>query len=104
MSNDVAGIVLVTGASGFVGCAVARALLAAGRKVRVLIRPGSPKDNIAGLDVETVVGDLMDRDATRRALRGAGALFHVAADYRLWVRDPAEIRRNNLTATRNSLE
>jgi len=72
--------------------------------VRVLIRPHSPKDNVAGLDVETIVGDLMDRDATSRAVIGTGALFHVAADYRLWVPDPQEILRNNLTATRNIME
>ena len=92
--------VLVTGASGFVGSAVARALLAAARKVRVLVRPSSDKHNIAGLDVEIRHGSLEDHDSFDAALAGCGSLFHVAADYRLWVRDPAAMHRANVDGTR----
>jgi dihydroflavonol-4-reductase len=91
---------LVTGASGFVGSAVARALLAAGRKVRVLVRPSSDRRNIADLDVEVINGSLEDHDSFDAALAGCGALFHVAADYRLWVRDPAAMHRANVDGTR----
>jgi dihydroflavonol-4-reductase len=104
MSDAVPGVVLVTGASGFVGSAVTRALLAAKRTVRVFVRSTSRKDNLAGLNVETIVGDLMDREAAARATKGATALFHVAADYRLWAPDPGEIVCNNLTVTRNIME
>src|SRR5208282_4227386 len=79
--------VLVTGASGFVGSAVARALLARGRKVRVLLRPGSARDNVSDLAVDIRIGALEDPASVAAALTGCGALFHVAADYRLWVRD-----------------
>src|SRR5579859_1517042 len=91
---------LVTGASGFVGSAVARALLAAGRKVRVLVRPSSDRRNIADLDVEVFSGSLEDHGSFDAALAGCGALFHVAADYRLWVRDPAAMHRANVDGTR----
>ena len=104
MTNDANELALVTGASGFVGSAVVRALLAGGRKVRVLIRPTSRKDNLVGLDIEETIGDLVDKEAASRAAKGVTALFHVAADYRLWARDPGEIVRNNLTATRNIME
>jgi dihydroflavonol-4-reductase len=91
---------LVTGASGFVGSAVARALLAAGRKVRVLVRPSSDRRNIADLEVEVYNGSLEDHDSFDAALAGCGALFHVAADYRLWVRDPAAMHAANVDGTR----
>src|SRR5487761_235535 len=90
---------LVTGASGFVGSAGARALLAAGRLVRVLLRPTSDRRNIAGLDVEERIGSLADFSSLRAAVGGCGALFHVAADYRLWVRDPAAMFAANVDGT-----
>lgn len=91
--------VLVTGAAGFVGSAVARAALAHGYRVRVLVRASSPRANLEGLDAELVEGDLRDRQALARALDGVHGLLHVAADYRLWARDPEEIVRNNLDGT-----
>src|SRR5579864_5211163 len=95
---------LVTGASGFVGSAVVRRLLAAGRAVRVLLRPTSDRANVAGLDVDVRLGSLEDPASMRTALEGCGALFHVAADYRLWVRDPAAMHRANVDGTRALME
>src|SRR5581483_9804898 len=95
--------VLVTGASGFVGAAVARAALARGFKVKVLMRPTSDRRNIAGLDVEVVTGDMRDRESMVQALDGVRYLFHVAADYRLWAPDPSEIERNNLTGVQATM-
>ncbi len=92
-------LVLVTGAAGFVGSAVARALIARGRRVRVLVRASSDRTNIADLPVEVAEGDLRDGTAVAQAMRGAGELYHVAADYRLWARDPEEIVRNNRAIT-----
>jgi dihydroflavonol-4-reductase len=91
--------VLVTGASGFVGSAVARALIAAGRRVRVLLRPASDRRNVQGLDVEVRIASLEDRDSLSAAIEGCGALHHVAADYRLWVRDPAAMYEANVGGT-----
>jgi dihydroflavonol-4-reductase len=93
-------LVLVTGASGFVGSAVARALQARGARLRLLARATSPRGNLADLDAEIVVGDMADPAAMTAAMQGARYLFHVAADYRLWARDPEEIVRNNLNGTR----
>ncbi len=93
-------LALVTGASGFVGSAVARRLIAEGYRVRLLVRPTSPRTNLAGLEAEIVEGDLLDRASLDRALRGVRTLAHVAADYRLWARDPQEIVRNNLSGVR----
>jgi dihydroflavonol-4-reductase len=92
---------LVTGASGFVGSAVARALLAAGHAVRVLVRPTSDPRNLRTLPVETRIGRLEDRASLVAAVTGCRALFHVAADYRLWVRDPAAMQRANVDGTRD---
>jgi dihydroflavonol-4-reductase len=92
--------VLVTGASGFVGSAVTRALLASGRPVRVVVRPTSNRRNVTGLDVELRLGSLEDHASLAEALVGCGALFHVAADYRLWVRDPEVMYRANVEGTR----
>jgi dihydroflavonol-4-reductase len=92
---------LVTGASGFLGWHVARVLVERGYRVRALVRPGSRVD---GLDVETVTGDLRDASSLERATTGCGLLFHVAADYRLWAKDPGELYRSNVDGTRNLLE
>ncbi len=88
--------VLVTGASGFVGAAVVRALLARGEAVRTMVRSSSPRANLDGLDVEIVVGDLTDPASLRQAAKGCGAVYHVAADYRLWTRDPASMFKANV--------
>ncbi len=80
--------VLVTGASGFLGWHVARVLLERGYPVRALVRPGSRVDE---LDVERVTGDLRDAASLERAAAGCGLVFHVAADYRLWAKDPQRV-------------
>lgn len=92
-------IVLVTGVSGFVGAAVARALAATGRRVRGLARATSDRTNLAGFPGELVTGDLRDPAAVGTAMRGVRHLFHVAADYRLWVPDAEELIRNNRDMT-----
>ena len=94
---------LVTGATGFVGAAVARALLREQWQVRVLARRGSDRRNLRSLDVEVSEGDLTDMDSLQRAAQGCDGLFHVAADYRLGARDPAELYRANVEGTRNVL-
>jgi dihydroflavonol-4-reductase len=99
-----ADAVLVTGASGFVGAAVARAALARGLRVKALMRPTANRANIDGLDIEPVTGDMRDEESMAAALKGARYLFHVAADYRLWARDPGEIERNNLLGARASMQ
>ncbi len=96
-------IALVTGASGFVGSAVARALVARGLHVRVLMRPSANRLNIARVYCEEVVGDMRDADSMTAALKGARYLFHVAADYRLWARDPGEIERNNFAGAQATM-
>jgi len=90
---------LVTGATGFVGSAIVRRLLAAGHDVRVLVRASSNRANLEGLAVEVAVGDLRERASLEQALAGCGALFHVAADYRLWVREPSELYASNVEGT-----
>ena len=94
---------LVTGATGFVGAAVARALSVAGWQVRVLVRAGSDRGNLQRLAVEVVEGDLADLSSLERALEGCSGLFHVAADYRLGARDPQALYRTNVEGTRNIL-
>jgi dihydroflavonol-4-reductase len=94
---------LVTGASGFVGSAVLRHLVAAGHEVRVLMRPTSDRRNIEGVACEPVIGDLTDRASLRAAAEGCEAVFNVAADYRLWVRNADEMHRANFDGTRNVL-
>lgn len=88
--------ILITGATGFVGAAVARRLIAAGKSVRYLHRAGSDLANIAGLPGARVVGDLADPASLKRAVAGCEAVYHVAADYRLWVPRPEEIYRVNV--------
>jgi dihydroflavonol-4-reductase len=90
----------VTGASGFLGWHVARLLIDRGCSVRTLVRPGS---RVADLAVETVVGDLREPESLRRAVDGCSLVFHVAADYRLWAKDPRELYRSNVDGTRNLL-
>ena len=91
--------VLVTGASGFVGSAIAAALRARGHDVRALVRPSSPRTNLDPRDT-LCEGDLRDRASLAAALKGVRFLFHAAADYRLWARNPEEIVRNNVEGTR----
>jgi len=91
---------LLTGASGFLGSAVLRRLLAAGHEVRALMRSTSDRRNLAGLEVETVEGDLTDAKSLAAAVKGCDALFHVAADYRLWVPEAEAIYRTNVEGTR----
>ncbi|HET6223756.1 MAG TPA: hopanoid-associated sugar epimerase [Dongiaceae bacterium] len=95
---------LLTGATGFIGSAVLRRLLAAGHDVRVLVRPGGDRRNLAGLPIDIVEGDLCDAASLQRAVIGCRALFHVAADYRLWVPDPAAMYRANVEGTRTLMQ
>jgi dihydroflavonol-4-reductase len=97
-------IVFVTGASGFVASAVARLLSERGFAVRALARATSPRGNLENLAVEIVEGDMRDAADMRRAIGGARYVFHVAADYRLWSRDPEEIVRNNVAGARAVME
>lgn len=96
--------VLVTGATGFVGAALARKLLERGSEVRVLTRAGSNPRNLEGLSVTPIIGDLTDPASLDRAVQGCEALFHVAADYRLWVPDAAAMYRTNVDGTRAIIE
>lgn len=96
--------VFVTGATGFIGASIARELLSSGREVRVLAREGSDRRNLAGLDLEIWAGDLRDPGAMEKGLAGCDTLFHAAADYRLWTRDPASMYAINVDGTRNILE
>ncbi len=95
---------LITGATGFIGTAVARALLASGTEVRVLVRRDSDLRNLEGLKVEQAFGDLRDRESLRRALTGCQQLYHVAAHYALWAPDPSVFYDINVTGSRVLLE
>jgi dihydroflavonol-4-reductase len=90
---------LVTGATGFVGSAVARALVSSGHEVRALARPNSDRANLLGLPIEVAEGDLRDRPSLVKAVEGCRAVFHVGADYRFWARDPAAIYETNVAGT-----
>lgn len=94
---------LLTGASGFVGAAVLRHLVDAGHDVRVLLRPQSDRRNLEGVKCDVVTGDLADPASLDAAVKGCKAVFHVAADYRLWVTDPAAMYRANVDGTRTLL-
>jgi len=101
-------LALVTGATGFLGSHVARVLADQGAQLRLLVRPASDLRNLDGLNgdrgVDRVVGDLRDAASISKALSGCDVVFHVAADYRLWVRDPDEMYRSNVEGTRYLLE
>lgn len=92
---------LITGANGFVGSAVLRLLINKGHNVRVLVRPGSERRNLEGIDLEVVEGDLRDSRSLERAVTGCNTLFHIAADYRLWLPDPAPMYATNVNGTRD---
>ncbi|MCS6775695.1 MAG: NAD-dependent epimerase/dehydratase family protein [Chloroherpetonaceae bacterium] len=98
---------LVTGGTGFVGSHVARLLIERGVNVRALVRPGSRCDNLEDLDprrLELFCGDLTDPTSLREAVRGCDVVYHVAADYRLWTRDPQQLYRVNVQGTRDLLQ
>jgi dihydroflavonol-4-reductase len=100
-------LALVTGATGFLGSHVARVLAEQGAQLRLLVRPTSDLRNLNDDDLKNadrVVGDLRDAASISRALSGCDVVFHVAADYRLWVRDPGEMYRSNVEGTRSLLE
>src|SRR3984885_10551766 len=94
----------VTGATGFLGSHVARALADQGAQLRLLVRPASNLKNVEGLKAETATGDLRDATSLEKAMNGCEVVFHVAADYRLWLRDPAEMYRSNVEGTRAILD
>jgi dihydroflavonol-4-reductase len=97
-------LVFVTGATGFLGSHVARVLAEQGANLRLLVRGGSDLRNIADLAAEQAVGDLREPASIEKAMSGCEVVFHVAADYRLWVRDPQEMYRSNVDGTRGLLE
>jgi dihydroflavonol-4-reductase len=90
----------VTGATGFLGSHVARVLSEQGAQLRLLIRPTSNLKNLEGLNAETATGDLRDAASLEKAIAGCDTVFHVAADYRLWVTDPNQMYRSNVEGTR----
>lgn len=96
--------VFLTGATGFLGSHVARVLAEKGIQLRLLVRPSSDLRNIADLNAERVIGDLREPSSFEKALDSCDAVFHVAADYRLWVRDPDQMHRSNVEGTRGLLE
>lgn len=97
-------MILVTGATGFIGSHVARFLEQRGERLRLLVRKASDRTLIQGLDAEVCDGDLKDRTSLREAVQECDAVFHVAADYRLWTPDPQEVYATNVDGTRNILE
>jgi dihydroflavonol-4-reductase len=97
-------LAFVTGSTGFLGTHVARVLAEQGAELRLLVRPTSDLRNIADLKADRAIGDLRDAASIEKALSGCDVVFHVAADYRLWVRDPNEMYRSNVDGTRALLE
>ncbi len=97
-------LAFVTGATGFLGSHVARALTEQGANLRLLVRPNNNTKNVADLKAEIVTGDLRDPASLDKGTAGCDVIFHVAADYRLWVRDPNEMYRSNVEGTRAILE
>jgi dihydroflavonol-4-reductase len=97
-------LTLLTGATGFLGSHVARALAEQGAALRLLVRASSNTKNIADVKADLVTGDLRDPASIAKAASGCEVIFHVAADYRLWVRDPEEMYRSNVEGTRAILE
>jgi len=97
-------LAFVTGATGFVGSHVARALAGQGADLRLLVRANSNPKNIQDLKADLVTGDLREPASLEKAIAGCDAVFHVAADYRLWVRDPEEMYRANVEGTRAIFE
>jgi dihydroflavonol-4-reductase len=97
-------LAFVTGATGFLGSHVAQVLIEQGAQLRLLVRSSSDLRNIEGLNADRVVGDLRDSASIEKAISGCDVAFHVAADYRLWVRDSSEMYRSNVEGTRSLLE
>src|SRR5712671_2533973 len=97
-------LAFVTGATGFLGSHVARVLAEQGSALRLLVRSSGDLRNLQGLNAETATGDLRDSASLEKAMAGCEVVFHVAADYRLWVRDPAEMYRSNVEGTRAILD
>ena len=94
---------LVTGANGFIGSHLTRFLIAQGERVRVLVRPQSDRRLLQGLPVEFACADLRDPSSLSAPLQGVQRVYHVAADYRLWARNPQDIYDSNVAGTRNLL-
>jgi dihydroflavonol-4-reductase len=97
-------LAFVTGATGFVGSHVARVLADGGMELRLLVRSSSNLKNIENLHAERVIGDLRDSESLQKAISGCDIVFHVAADYRLWIRDPDQMYRSNVEGTRALLD
>src|SRR5208337_4577850 len=94
---------LITGANGFIGSHVTRFLIGQGEQVRVLVRPQSDRRLLEGLAVEFAYADVRDANSLLAPMRGVQRVYHVAADYRLWAKNPQEIYESNLTGTRHML-
>ena len=97
-------LTLITGANGFLGSSLARVLETAGHKTRFLLRKDSDRRNLEGVKGEIMIGDLTDRSSLDQAVKGCDSVFHVAADYRLWVPDPTIMMSTNVEGTRNLLQ
>jgi len=104
LNADCQMLVFLTGATGFLGSHVARMLVEQGAQLRLLVRSSSDLRNIADLNAEQITGDLREPGSIEKAMAGCEVVFHVAADYRLWVRDPDQMYRSNVEGTRGLLE